>query len=146
MIAEENGLVRLLFWQKTPPSTFITLGSEVVPLSSVHWSPMDRMRFGAVAERRWLVWNLGRRGVQVTVPERSEEVYPEGGRLFQWSTLSRDLFATSSLRKALKVHDVRGQDIVHPYPQRNTVVDFSWQKGGRWIVVTADCFLKFICL
>jgi len=146
MIAEENGLVKLIFWQKEVPTSFITLNSEVTPLVHVHWNPIDRMRFGAVADRKWLVWNLGRMGVRVTVPERTEEAHMEGGRLFQWSTLSPDLLATASLRDTLKIHDIRGTELVHPYPQRTRVADLSWQKGGRWLVITADTFLKFISI
>jgi hypothetical protein len=145
MIAEQAGLLRLVSWKSQTP--FITLNAGLKPLSSAQWNPSDRMKFGAVADRKWLLWNLTPGGVRVSFPVVTGDAHTDGSKLFCWSLFDSDVFAITSTRNMLKVCDAQKSHVPRPYPQRNRIADFSWQAGSSsWIVVTADCFLKFISL
>ena len=142
MVAEQMGLVRLVTWRSQTP--FITLNAGMSPLSFAHWNPADQMRFGAVADGKWLLWNLSRRGVRVSFPERTGDAHADGSRLFRWSLVDSDIFATTSSRNLLKVCNSQRAHLPQPFPQRNRIADFSWQAGSSWVAATADCFLKLL--
>lgn len=89
MVAEKRGTIR--FYDLLNQQPIMSLDAGHVTLMSADWCQRDPTRVGAIANGKWMVWDITR----LSFPEDSQQAHTEGGRHFRWSHASENLFATT---------------------------------------------------
>nr|XP_056701890.1 nucleoporin Nup37 [Euleptes europaea] len=109
MVAEKNGTIR--FYDLVTHQAILSLTTGQTPLMSAHWCLKNTFRVGAVAGNDWLIWDISRS----SYPLDKRPVHADRAKLFRWSTVNENLFATTScpgkMNSQLLIHHLG-----HPQP------------------------------
>ncbi|NXW60043.1 NUP37 protein, partial [Eurystomus gularis] len=88
MVAEKNGTIR--FYDLITQQAILSLECEQTPLMSADWCLKNTLKIGAVAGSDWLMWDMTRS----SYPQDKRPVHVDRARLFRWSRVNENLFAT----------------------------------------------------
>nr|XP_009678274.1 PREDICTED: nucleoporin Nup37 isoform X2 [Struthio camelus australis] len=89
MVAEKNGTIR--FYDLITQQAILSLECEQTPLMSADWCLKNPLKIGAVAGSDWLIWDIARS----SYPQDKRPVHVDRARLFRWSRVNENLFATT---------------------------------------------------
>ncbi|XP_047905108.2 nucleoporin Nup37 isoform X2 [Anser cygnoides] len=89
MVAEKNGTIR--FYDLITQQAILSLECEQTPLMSADWCLKNTLKIGAVAGNDWLIWDITRS----SYPQDKSPVHVDRARLFRWSRVNENLFATT---------------------------------------------------
>ncbi|NXN44887.1 NUP37 protein, partial [Rhinoptilus africanus] len=89
MVAEKNGTIR--FYDLITQQAILSLECEQTPLMSADWCLKNTLKIGAVAGSDWLIWDITRS----SYPQDKRPVHVDRARLFRWSRVNENLFATT---------------------------------------------------
>ncbi|KAM4902338.1 NUP37 protein, partial [Sylvia borin] len=89
MVAEKNGKIR--FYDLITQQAILSLECEQTPLMSADWCFKNTLKIGAVAGSDWLIWDITRS----SYPQDKRPVHVDRARLFRWSQVNENLFATT---------------------------------------------------
>ncbi|NXI98860.1 NUP37 protein, partial [Psophia crepitans] len=89
MVAERNGTIR--FYDLITQQAILSLECEQTPLMSADWCLKNTLKVGAVAGSDWLIWDIA----YSSYPQDKRPVHVDRARLFRWSRVTENLFATT---------------------------------------------------
>ncbi|XP_066490301.1 nucleoporin Nup37 isoform X1 [Tiliqua scincoides] len=109
MVAEKNGTIR--FYDLVTHQAILSLTTDQIPLMSAHWCLKNTFKVGAVAGNDWFIWDITRS----SYPLDKIPVHADRARLFRWSRINENLFATigypGKMTSQLLIHHLG-----HPQP------------------------------
>ncbi|XP_042324685.1 nucleoporin Nup37 isoform X2 [Sceloporus undulatus] len=109
MVAEKNGTIR--FYDRVTHQAVLSLTTDQTPLMSASWCLKNTFKVGAVAGSDWFIWDITRS----SYPLDKRPVHADRARLFRWSRVNENLFATTGypgkMTSQLLVHHLG-----HPQP------------------------------
>nr|XP_028601881.1 nucleoporin Nup37 [Podarcis muralis] len=109
MVAEKNGTIR--FYDLVTHQAILSLTTDQTPLMSANWCLKNTFKVGAVAGNDWFIWDITRS----SYPLDKRPVHADRARLFRWSRVNENLFATTGypgkMTSQLLVHHLG-----HPQP------------------------------
>uniref|UniRef100_A0A8D0CC78 Nucleoporin Nup37 n=1 Tax=Salvator merianae TaxID=96440 RepID=A0A8D0CC78_SALMN len=109
MVAEKNGAIR--FYDLVTHQAVLSLTTNQTPLMSANWCLKNTFKVGAVAANDWFIWDITRS----SYPLDKRPVHADRARLFRWSRVNENLFATTGypgkMNSQLLVHHLG-----HPQP------------------------------
>ncbi|XP_072856126.2 nucleoporin Nup37 [Pogona vitticeps] len=89
MVAEKNGTIR--FYDLRTHQAILSLTTDQTPLMSASWCLKNTFKVGAVAGNDWFIWDI----TQSSYPAEKRPVHADRARLFRWSKVNENLFATT---------------------------------------------------
>ncbi|KAK9400030.1 nucleoporin Nup37-like [Crotalus adamanteus] len=109
MVAEKNGTIR--FYDLVTHQAILSLTTDQTPLMSASWCLKNTFKVGAVAGNDWFIWDITRS----SYPLDKRPVHADRARLFRWSRVNENLFATTGYPGKM-ISQLLVHHLGHPQP------------------------------